>query len=297
MKGLVRGTRGLGIATVLAVCGAVTAPVHADENIFGYVYGSETLPKGEWEAYQWATWRHGKGAGSYDAVDLKTELEYGITDRFQASAYLNTIYQRIRDTGPIEDDGTREFQNTTGFGFQGVAMELKYALTSPYKDPLGIALYLEPSYSRINRVSGASGTEYEIEPKLILQKNFMEDRLIAAMNISGEFEWERYPDNSPTERELKLEVSAGLSYQFAPNWYAGVEGKVQSIYANMNLGDREAWAVFAGPSIHYAVKKWWVTLAVLPQIMGGPRDPALSSRLHLDEFERTEVRLKFGYEF
>src|SRR5260370_33968108 len=54
-----------------------------DENYFGYSYGSENLPKGKWELYSWTTGRFGKGTGSYSAFDLKQEVEYGVTDRFQ----------------------------------------------------------------------------------------------------------------------------------------------------------------------------------------------------------------------
>jgi hypothetical protein len=36
---------------------------------------------------------------------------------------------------------------------------------------------------------------------------------------------------------------------------------------------------------------------VLPQVSGAPNDPVRSSSLHLDEFERLEVRLKLGYYF
>jgi len=177
------------IASCIA-CALASPQAQADENLWGYTYGSETLPKGGWEFYQWATWRTGKAEGTYDAVDLRTEFEYGITDRFQASGYLNTVYQNINNTG------------TNAFAFQGVSLEFKYALTSPYKDPIGVALYFEPSYSRVDKESGQSGTEYELEPKIIVQKNFLEDQLIAAVNLTAEFEWERFPDNAPTEREL-----------------------------------------------------------------------------------------------
>jgi hypothetical protein len=292
-------TRLMGVLIASCLAGGLASTrAQADENLWGYTYGSETLPKGAWEFYQWATWRQGKGEGTYDALDLRTELEYGITDRFQASAYLNTVYQHINNTGPVDPDtGQREFPNTNAFAFQGVSLEFKYALTSPYKDPIGVALYFEPSYSRVNKESGQSGTEYELEPKIIVQKNFLEDQLIAAANLTAEFEWERFPDNAPMERELKLELTSGLSYRFAPNWFAGPEARLQGVYGNMNLGDRVAWALFAGPAIHYAAQKWWATLSIMPQIMGGPRDPALSSHLNFDEFERTEVRLKVGINF
>jgi hypothetical protein len=94
-----------------------------------------------------------------------------------------------------------------------------------------------------------------------------------------------------------LEATAGLAYMVAPNWYLGVEGRYKAVYPNWNLGNREAWAFFAGPAIHYATKQWWATLTILPQVRGAPTAEGRSSSLHLDEFERLEVRLKIGYYF
>jgi hypothetical protein len=60
----------------------------ADEGLFGYVKGAEPLPKGAWDGEQWFTWRGGKGEGSYNALDTKTELEYGFTNRFSGGFAL-----------------------------------------------------------------------------------------------------------------------------------------------------------------------------------------------------------------
>jgi opacity protein-like surface antigen len=288
----------LGAAALLGVVALSSAASRADENLFGYSYGSETLPKGAWETYLWSTWRTGKGNGTYDAVDLRLELERGFTDRFQASLYLNGSYWNTYNTGPI-DEGTGEYKipNQSTFAYKGVQLALKYALLSPYKDGVGLALYLEPGYFTRNSITGQPQTEYELEPRIIVQKNFLEDRLISVLNLTGEFEWEREDSDEPFEKELKLEATAGLSYLVAPNWYVGVEGRYKAVYPNWNLGNREAWAFFAGPAIHYATRKWWFTLTVLPQISGAPNDPGRSSNLQLDEFERLEVRLKIGYYF
>lgn len=270
----------------------------ADENLFGYSYGSETLPKGAWETYLWSTWRTDKGNGNYNAVDLRLELERGFTDRFQASLYVNGSYWNTRDTGPLDDEtGQRKIPNQSTFAFKGVQVAMKYALLSPYKDGIGLALYLEPGYFTRSSISGEQQTEYELEPRIIVQKNFMEDRLISVLNFSGEFEWEKGKSETSFEKELKLETTGGLAYLVAPNWYLGVEGRYKAVYPNWNLGNREAWALFAGPAIHYASKSWWATLTVLPQVKGAPNDATRSSSLHLDEFERLEVRLKVGYYF
>jgi hypothetical protein len=270
----------------------------ADENFFGYSYGSETLPKGTWETYLWSTWRTDKGNGNYDALDLRLELEHGFTDRFQTSVYLNGSYWNTRDTGPVDEDtGAFEIPNQSTIAFKGVQVELKYAVLSPYKDGLGLAFYLEPGYFKRDSITGKPVTAYELEPRIILQKNFLEDRLISVLNLTGEFEWEKEESDEPFEKELELEATGGLAYLIAPNWYLGVEGRYKAVYPNWNLGTREAWAFFAGPAVHYAAKKWWATLTVLPQLSGSPNAPGRSSSLHLDEFERLEVRLKIGYYF
>ena len=41
---------------LIAMC-AIPLSAHADENLFGYVRGSETLPQGSYELYQFVTQR------------------------------------------------------------------------------------------------------------------------------------------------------------------------------------------------------------------------------------------------
>lgn len=50
---------GLVLATAMGLC----LSAHADENLFGYVKGAETLPEGAAELYQWVTVRDNKGQG------------------------------------------------------------------------------------------------------------------------------------------------------------------------------------------------------------------------------------------
>src|SRR5205823_13595600 len=107
---------------------------------------------------------------------------------------------------------------------------------------------------------------------------FLDDRLVWAANFTLEPEWERERSElspgvteSEWEKELKLEVSSGLSYRIAPGWYAGVEGRYASVYPHWTNGlHRETYAVFAGPAIHYGSKKWWATLAYTTQLFGSP---------------------------
>jgi hypothetical protein len=279
----------------LGLAGLAATPAQADEQYFGYTYSSEVLPQGETEAELWATDRRGKVEGHFDAQDYRIELEHGFTNRFTVAGYANFASHHIRGLDPDE-------RTDRDFAFRGLSAEFKYNVLSPYKDGLGLTLYAEPGWSRIHG-GGEKGTEYELELKAILQKNFLDDRLIWAANFTFEPEWEREKEvdevsgetEAEWEKELKLEVSSGLSYRVAPGWYAGVEGRYASVYPHWTDGlHREAYAVFAGPSIHYGGKKWWATLTYLPQLFGSP-SPGRS--LALDEFEKRELRLKIGYNF
>ncbi|MBP7948393.1 MAG: hypothetical protein KA004_01970 [Verrucomicrobiales bacterium] len=276
------------LAAVILAAGLLgpVATTHADENMFGYVYGADTLPKGKFELYNWTTWRHDKNQGEYDAFDVQFELEYGITDRFQTSTYL------VFDGRDQSGLGSHGLEDISDFRFDGLKQAFKYNVLSTYKDPIGLSLYFEPGYSRFHKVTGERLDEFEIETKLILQKNFLDDTLLWALNVTPEFEW-YFPDGESSETEFILELSSGLSYRVAKNWFVGVETRYHTEFPE--YGAQEHQAIFLGPNIHYGGKKWWFTLTWLPQIWGEPNENG--SSLHFGEHERSEVRLKVGFNF
>ena len=277
----------------LGLAGLAATPAWADEQYFGYTYSAELLGKGQTEAELWATDRRGKTDGHFDAQDYRLELEHGITERFSGSGYANFASHHIRnDEERVDRD----------FALRGLSAEFKYQVLSPFKDGLGLTLYAEPAWSRIHG-GGEKGTELELEFKALIQKNFLDDRMIWAANFTFEPEWEKEKEvdkvtgetESEWKKELKLEVSSGLTYRVANGWYAGVEGRYASVYPDWTNGlHRETYAVFAGPVVHYGGKKWWATLSYQPQLFGGPSP--VGSRA-LDEYEKREVRLKLGYNF
>lgn len=280
----------------IGLAGLVATPAQADEQYFGYTYSAEVLGKGETETELWATDRRGKAEGHYDAQDYRIELEHGFTNRLTVSGYANFVSHHIH--------GNPELDRTDrDFAFQGLSAEFKYNVLSPFKNGVGLTFYAEPGWSKIHSVEGEKGTEYELELKAILQKDFLDDRLVWAANFTFEPEWERKSEQDPVtgtiekdwEKELKIEVSSGLSYRVAPGWYAGFEGRYASVYPDWTHGlHRETYAVFAGPAIHYGGKNWWATLSYQPQWFGSPSP---SGGLALDEYEKRELRLKIGYDF
>ena len=285
--------------TYLLIASAMTTFVataaRAEANPFGYSYTADVEEPGETELALWATDRRGKDDGHYDAQDYRLEVERGITDRFQVAGYVDLASHHVRDLGPDNDRIDRDF------AFQGLSLELKYKLLDEKKHGFGLALYAEPGWSRIHKVEGEKGTEYELELKLIASKSWLGDRLLWAGNLTFEPEWEREREDiaggladSSWEKELKLEATTGLAYRFAPNWRAGVEARYASVYPDWTDGlHRDSYAVFAGPTIAFAKDEWSASLSILPQMAGGPGP---GSR-NLGEYEKREIRLKISHEF
>jgi hypothetical protein len=254
--------------------------------------------------------RADKGIGTYRAFDTWFEIEYGITDRFQTSTYF--MFDGRNQSGLDPAD----YQDISGFRFDGVQQEFIYNIASTYTNPVGISLYLEPGWSRYHKISGEEINEFEIETMLILQKNWLDDTLISVLNIRSEAEW-YYPKGGGVDKEFTVEVTGGLTYRFARGWYFGVEGRYHTEFPE--YGAQEHGAYFVGPNLHWAGRKWWATLTWLPQVYGWPNDgdhqhgdhqhgdamgdtpltrtSQSSGDLHFGEHERYEIRLKCGYNF
>ncbi len=264
---------------------------------FGYVYTTDIEKLGETELMLWTTDRRGKDEGHYDAQDYRLEVEHGITRRFQISGYADFAGHHVHGLGGEFDPIDRNL------AFQGLSAEFKYQLKSPEHDRFGIAVYAEPGWSRISKVTGARADEYELELKTIAQKNFAHDRLVWAANLTLEPEWEREHElvapgiaSSATEKELAIELSTGLTYNIAKHWWVGAEGRYHSVYPDWMHGlHRENYAIYAGPSVHFESGEWAVTATWQPQLTGGP---GVDGRgLEFDDHEKREVRLKISHEF
>ena len=274
----------------------------ADETPFGYVYTTDSQPKGHWEYEQWNTVRTGKAQGSYTAFDLLNEAEYGFTDTFSGSLYLHSSYLYTHNT-PDPDDTSFNLNNQSAYDINGVSVELKKQLLSPIKDPIGLTVYMEPELGVREALTGEDIIERALEFKLIVDKHFLDDQLILASNIVFEPEWERV--NGERDKELQNAYNFGASYRFAVGWFGGLEVENRRLFGRQSLGQQEASAWFLGPSLHYAQKEWWATLTLLPQIAGNPRslgvdangNPISDSSRTLGEYEKMEIRLRFGIEF
>lgn len=283
---------------------AAMQSTHADENLFGYVKGAEPLPKGAREFYINITQRDDKGYGEYTANDYGAEFELGLTDKVAVAVEIKGMGI---DTSGLVIDGYLPGDNKFGLKFAGIEASMKYNFMSAARDDFGVSLFTALNYLTVDPHSGQDKTEWALEEKLLLQKYFLDGQLIWVGNVHFEATRAlRYPIDDlppdfdwPIEPEMELEIGAGtgLSYRFAPNWFAGIEALyVQENETEVGL---ERWSFQAGPNIHYGSAKWWATLTWLPQIQGGGETypGQADDDLHLVEKTKYETRLKFGINF
>jgi hypothetical protein len=291
------------IAISLAFLSAANI-AHADENLFGYIKGAETLPKGAAEVYQFVTHRSDKGIGKYSAYDLKTEAEYGFTNRLTGS--LGVKAMSLNTSGILINaylPGDKKF----GLKLSGLEGAMKYNFLSPAKDDIGLSMTTEFNYDWIDMHSGQDKTKFEFELGLQLQKFFNEGQISwvsnaalettyakrkAIANLPDDFEWPTH-----AEMEIGLKLGTGVMVRFAPNWSVGAEVLLQNEYET-EVG-QERWSLFAGPTLHYGDKNWWATLTLLPQVKGGGEryTGQTQTKYHLIERTKNEVRFKLGYNF
>ncbi|HUJ10995.1 MAG TPA: DUF6662 family protein [Verrucomicrobiae bacterium] len=282
--------RWMTMATAAIIYGtALTA--QADEQLFGFVRGAETLPQGRSELYQFVTLRTGKAEGTYYGYDFETEVEHGFTDQFQASL---SVEQRYIDNYGV--NGNRDaLDDTDAYRFGGVTASGKYRLWSPFKDPLGVALRLEGSYLWHDEVDGLPEHERYLAPEVDLQKNFYDDTLITELWFGSEWAWGKQPAEQ-YPRELAVQGGSGISYRFAPNWFFGLENKVRAEYPLFDFDHFEHVVVYAGPSLHYSAQRWWATMTYVYQVWGDGVNEPHDGKTYAEETNH-QVRLKVGFNF
>jgi hypothetical protein len=291
----------------------------AEENLWIYAKGTDTRPQGSFEAKLSDIIRISKDSGDYVFHDIRPEIEYGVTDKLTVGAEA-IIFDHDYS---VKNDQLEPMYGTQGGAdghysktqYAGFELTAKYNFLSPYKDFMGFSVGLGFENRDQYRLDGSDIDQDSFTTTLFFQKNFIDDTLVFVFNPKIEFERRKGPD--VLEEEISLDFSAGVSYRFAPKWFAGLEFRHQSDYlspqdtttgefeegvkpssfdlSNFQLGDQYQHGNYFGPTVHYADKSWWATAGVLVQVSGGGGEG--NGGKNYDEHEKVHVGLTFGYEF
>lgn len=316
------------IATTLA-SGVMFSGVsaNAEENLWVYTRGTDTRPQGSYEFAAQDIVRMDKASGQYNFHDIRARLEYGVTNRLTVGANLIFMHHdySVDDNGPGPMVDTQAGESDNGrlqrTRYGGYRVVTKYNILSPYKDSFGLSLGFSFEDRDRYRLDGAQIEQKSYIPRIFLQKNWLDDRLVFAFNWTTEIERRKSPSNTPRgvlEEEMAFDVSAGISYRFKPKNFIGFEVRSQSDYLNpsedgvkspkhqssnfdpldLQIGTRHQIGTYVGPTYHFAEKNWWVTTGLLVQVHGdGSADSDTRGGKNYDEHERVHLGLFYGYEF
>jgi len=325
----------INIKTVGAICSAsLIASAAAEENLWIYTTGTDTRPQGSWELKLSNISRLDKDSGSYAFHDIRPEIEYGITDRLTIGAELFIFshdYSDVDPEGETRDPVVGSFSDTQFGGFE---VKAKYNVLSPYKDPFGLSFAAGWEHRDVYRLDGAEIDQDALVLQALLQKNYLDDTLVFALNAKAELERRRSGNpgvDFVLEEEFALDISAGVSYRVAPKWFIGMEIRYQSDFlavqetgdsgnleteryddgslvqgsnfdlSNFTLGNQFQYGTYIGPTVHYAEEGWWATAGALYLIKSGGdarRNGAVAATGDaFDEHEKWHIGATVGFEF
>lgn len=267
------------------------------EHLFGFTEGPDAGEKGEQEVQvdtisRFSKRRDGPGPSTYRALDTRFAYQFNPIDRFsiEFSAFGN--FRRQRNIADIDDKA---------FGtFDGVSVELKYQfLKGSGEQPLGLAIELRPRFARVLPIEGNGANVFDMESLLQLDVQVVPGKVWYGSNISFEPAAGRQRGAGQGYRSSTFFWSNAVVGQIAEGTFVGPEVRYLRGYDGIFLNRLESEAVFIGPALHHRfTEKVWLTMAYAAQVWGRDTDPAYARRaLGLNQFDRHNLRVKFGVEF
>jgi hypothetical protein len=246
----------------LCVCavlsGLCSAPaVRAeDDQPFITLHTTELEEPGEMELENWFFFRSGHAGQAFANIENRNELEYGISENWQASLYLNYEWSRENPhpSGPAVV--TNDVSVATEFIWR--ALDIDSA-------PFGLAFYLEPQVGPQKRF---------IETKILLQKNFLADRLRGVVNVIAQDEWDHIKTGGWAQSS-QLEFNAGLAWRLSSAWNIALEFGNERAFDGEVLGTGArpvASSFYLGPTLQYSADPFQITFGAQAQlpIAGNP---------------------------
>ena len=152
--------------------------------IFGFTEGSGIGLEGEKEFSAETVAGFGRRDGHYAASQTKLEFEHTPNQFLQIEFGALVATQDIRNVTGFDD------RNTVSFG--GLFGEIRYLMVERgASSPFAITVSVEPVWRRLDETTGERVTNYELESKLNIDTQLIENRLYLGLNLIYEPETTR----------------------------------------------------------------------------------------------------------
>jgi hypothetical protein len=278
--------------SLAAACLVLPLAVHAGEmdteHLFAFTIGTDVGDPGDKELEGSLFARLGKRQGSYAAGSQQLEIEYVPVHNLRLSGGPIAAYHDLRGVEGLEDRRQGEFQ---GFSF-----DVRYQLADRSASPFGLAVDIEPRWSRVDDISGAPIDQYGVDLTLAVDRELIANRLVAALNLLWQPDGTRARPAGTWSNESTLGAAGALMAKIGSGLFLGGEARYLRSYDSIGADHFEGHAFFLGPSVFANLsERCWLALGWSMQLAGrSVDDPAM---LDLVRFERHQVRLNFGVNF
>lgn len=230
---------------------SLSGAARAEDQPFLTLDSTDIEPQFGRELEQNFVWASGLPGSSFNALAGETELEYGLADDVRLAGSVEYDWTRTRDhTLP----GSRAI---SGAAFDVVHGEAIVQAMNVYFDPLGLAFLVGADGGRNVR---------SFEAKVLLQKNFLDQRLRAVVNLGGEFGTERSGSWSDVSA---LNLDVGFAYNITWEWSAAIEFNASHNFDGFLLDGNAVpttTSYFIGPTLQYAPHPWAVSFGAQAQL-------------------------------
>lgn len=256
--------------------------------IFGFTEGSSIGLEGEKEVSSETVAGFGKRDGRYAASETKLEFEHTPTQFIQIEFGALVSTHNIKNVTDLDDRNSKDFMGLFG--------EFRYLLIGRGpSSPVGVTVSAEPVWRRIDETSGERVRNFEMESRLHVDAELVENRVYLGLNAIYEPEWTRTIEGE-FERESTLGLSSAIAFRPIPPLLVGVEAGYFRHYDGIAFSTYTGDALYVGPTLYYQIaRKAFMTAAFGAQVAGHAVDDPNS--LNLADFSRYRAKLKFAYEF
>ena len=255
----------------LLVSVTASASASAAERHFGFGYESTVLNPGLAELQPWTTERVGR-ADYYNRLEARLGFQLGLLRNFQGALFWNLA----SITADIRVPGAANSARLSTTDFESLSAQLQYKLFDRTADVLGVGVLLEGQVGP--RLAGYEG-------RLIADEQL--GSLLVAFNLfgGGVVQLERRSTFTAS-----FGATAAVGYFVTPDLVTSLEVRNENGYS----GQLDRSVLYLGPTVSYASTRFWLTLAVQPQIAAF-KGATAGYRLDVTQNEYVQARLLLGF--
>lgn len=276
------------LSAALAAAPTLVLANDETEYHFGFTAGSNVGEVGEKEIQSRLTGRFGKSAGSYNTLSNKLEAEFVPMRDFRLSLGTYFTHHHIAGVPGLDDRQNGEFD--------GLAFGMKYRLLDRDHGPVGLAIEADPQWRRVDGTSGAPVDQFGGQYSILLDKELVPNRIVSAFNLVYEPEAARSRITGAWSHESTIRLATAIMAQARPNILVGMEARYLRKYEGLAFDRFAGHALYLGPTVSAKLPGgYWLLASWNIQVAGRSVDAPGS--LDLTNFERHQVRLKFGFNY